>query len=144
MHDRLLPPLLALMRLRCIGVAEARRDLVVRLDAQAAAERAMVAIEHRIAREAEIASHLAATDATTEAYGRWLGPARREATSAGVLHDRAAAETTVARARLAASRAAAEAVRTVVEQRESVVEAEAERREQATIDELTRPSRAPG
>ncbi len=144
MPDRLLPPLLALMRVRRIGVTEARRELVARLDAQAVAERAAVAIERLIAHEADIAADLEATDAMVEAYGRWLGPARAEHAAARHAWGSATAGTDVARARLAAARAAAEAVRTVVEQREAVIELEAARREQAAIDEIARSRRKPG
>ena len=73
MPDRLLAPLLALMRLRRVGVIEARRDLVARLDAQSATEQAVVAIERRMAHEAGIAAAATGSDAMVEAYGRWLG-----------------------------------------------------------------------
>ena len=144
MPDRLLAPLLALMRLRRVGVIEARRDLVARLDAQNVAEQALVGIEHRMAHEAGIAAAVTGSDAMVEACGRWLGPARREAATAGADRDRAFAETNIARARLAALRAAVEAVRGVVDKREEAIEVQAARHEQALIDELTRSRRLPG
>ena len=141
MPDPFLPPLLALMRMRRVGVSEARLGLIARLDAQTAADREVANIERRMAREAEAAADISTGDGTVEAYGRWLGLARREAEAAREVRERAWAETAVARARLAASRAAVEAVRSVVDRREAEAEAEAARREQAAIDEMTRSRR---
>lgn len=141
MPDPFLPPLLALMRMRRVGVSEARLGLVARLDAQTAADREVANIERRMAREAEAAANISTGDGTVEAYGRWLGLARREAEAAREVRERAWADTAVARARLAASRAAVEAVRSVVDRREAEAEAEAARREQAVIDEMTRSRR---
>jgi hypothetical protein len=142
MPDPRLAPLLALMRVRHIGLTEARRALVARLDAQTEAERHAAEIERRMATEAAAAADLSACDGAVEAFGRWLGVARLEAAAAEAERARTQAETTIARARLAASRFAVEAVRTVVEAREMAAEAEAMRNEQAVIDELTR-SRPP-
>ncbi len=144
MEPILADPLASLARLRRQGVDEARRFLADCLDAEDAAGRRASAAEARIAEELRIANLLSASDSAVERFGAWLRQARAAATAARQEQARAAADTSRARAALTASRAAAEAIDTLRARQAEAREAEAAKRAQSELDEMTRHRAAAG
>ena len=128
----------ALLRLRQLTVDEARRDLAACLAQEAAAQDAADIIEAAIARETSEACRLQDGDQAVEAFAAWLQQIRPRAQAAGAALDAAVLHTTEARAVLAAARAGAEAVETVMARREADRAAEAARAEQHALEETAR------
>lgn len=125
-------------RLRKIAIDEARGELATRLAAEARATQADRAAQDALRREPRAALLLAANDA---AFATWL-PRGLEARE--VAHDaarRAEEATQEGRAALAAVRASAEAVDQMLASHVADRLAEANRREQAVLDEVGRRRR---
>ncbi len=136
-HD----PLEALLRLRRLGVDEARRGLAECLRLESEAATAVGGIEAAIEREMEAATNLAAGDAEVEAFAAWLRRIRPKQRAAHEAADAAEAETAQARYVLGAAQAAVRAVEEMLDQHAAAVHAEAERRAQAEIDEAAQRCR---
>ena len=130
----------ALLRLRQLTVDEARRDLAACLVQEASAREATDAIEAAIIRETEEACGLHGGDQVVEAFAAWLQQVRPLAQAAGVDLDAAVLRTSEARAVLAAARAAARAVETLLAGREADRSAAAARAEQHALEEAARGS----
>jgi flagellar export protein FliJ len=129
-------PLTSLLRLRRTTVDAARQDLAACLAAEDAAARTVAELKAAVAREMEAASSLAADDADVEAFAAWLRQIRPRQAEAHAAHDRARANTTRSRAALASARAAERAAEMMLDKRVAEQRAEAERREQHTLDEV--------
>lgn len=136
-------PLVSLARLRRLAVDETRRALAECLDLEDAAQRREAAIEASIAREMQAASDLSAGDGAVESFGVWLKLARANANAARLAQQRAAGDTSRARAAVVAARAAGEAVETLLAHQATEREAARTRREQGELDEMTRHRLAP-
>jgi fructose-1-phosphate kinase PfkB-like protein len=123
-------------RLRKLAIDEARRELVARLAAEARAAEADRTAQASMQREHEAASALGAEDAAIEAFAIWLPrglEARSVARDASARAQEAAQEGRVA---LATARASAEAVEQMLARLAAERLAEANRREQAVLDEV--------
>jgi len=129
-------PMLVLLRLRRMGVDEATRGLAACLRAETEAAAAVRAIDDAIARETEAASDPEAGDHAVEAFAVWYRRARQERDAmVAVLH---AAETATAEARtvMAASRTGVRVAEELIDRRDTMREAAAERAEQRLLDEV--------
>jgi flagellar export protein FliJ len=131
-RDRLAP----VLRLRQLARDTALNELAAALAEEAAAMAAVAALEAEIARETEAAAALTGDDAVVEAFGRWLREARRALGTAEARRDEASAEVGLARAVLAASRAAMEAAEALAARRQDEARLAALRGEQHALDEL--------
>ena len=125
-------------RLRRLALDDASQALSRALAAETAAAARADEATRQIAEEAAAASSLAGTDATVEAFAVWLPGARQHATEAQEACERASAEVARLRAVLTASRAAYEAVETLLAQRKEAEAKERDRRSQAELDEAGR------
>jgi flagellar export protein FliJ len=134
----------ALLRLRQLTVAEARRSLAECLDCQEQAERAAHAIEAEIRRETEAACRLGGGDEAVEAFAAWLQRVRPAAQAADAELEAAALRTSEARAVLSAARAAAEATEALLARDTAERDAAAARTEQRALDEAAGRARLPG
>ena len=128
-------PLDALIRLRRMGVDEARSALADSLRAGEAASAALEALEMAIRQETEAACSLDADDAAVEQFASWLRRTRDRQRDAGATRDAAELATAQARGVLAAARAAVRAIEAMQERQAAIRAAAAARTEQATLDE---------
>lgn len=125
-------------RLRRLALDDASQALSRALAAETAAAARADDATRQIADEAAAASSLTGTDATVEAFAAWLPGARQHATEAREACERAGAEVARLRAVLTASRAAYEAVESLLAQRREEEAKERDRRSQAELDEAGR------
>lgn len=132
-------PLVALLKLRRQAVEEGRRAVAALIRAETEAEQAHQDARDSLAREAEAASRMSASDHAVEAYAAWLpvGRAAEQAAQRRLDADRAA--TAGGRSALALARAALRAAEILAEQRAAALATLAARREQAALDEAGRP-----
>lgn len=131
-------PLASLARLRRQGVDEARQILVNCLDTEEDSGRRAAMAEASIAQELQIVSLLSASDNAVEGFGVWLRQATAAATAARMQQQRAATDTSRARAALTAARAAAEAIDALRARQATERDAAAAMRAQNDLDEMTR------
>ena len=127
-------------RLRRLALDDASQALSRALAAESAAAARAEEAARQIAQEATAASSLTGDDAMVEAFAAWLPGARRHAAEAREACERASAEVARLRAVLTASRAACEAVETLLAQRKDAQAKERDRRSQAELDEAGRQS----
>ena len=128
--------LLVVARLRKLAIDEARIELAARLAAETRAADADRAAQASLAREHQAALALGAEHAGIGAFAAWLPrglEARNVARDASALAQAAAQE---GRAALAAARASAKAVEQMLARLAAERLAEANRREQAVLDEM--------
>lgn len=125
-------------RLRRLALDDASRALSQALAAETAAAARAEEAARQIAEEAAAASSLTGDDAMVEAFVAWLPGARRHAAETRDACERAGAEVARLRAVLTASRAACEAVETLLAQRKEAQAKERDRRSQAELDEAGR------
>ncbi len=125
-------------RLRRLARDEASQELSRALATEAAADARAVDATRQIADETAAASSLMGDDAMVEAFAAWLPGARQHATKTRAERERAGAEVSRMRAILAVSRAAVEAVETLLAQRAEASAKDRARREQAELDEVGR------
>lgn len=130
-----------LARVRRVTLDQALQSLADTLRRDAEAEQAVQAIEAAIVRETERAGELDASDAVVEAFGTWFTRVRKELQQAMAGHERAKAETTRARALVAAAQSALEAVVTEQARRNEAALQQEQRREQHELDELASRNR---
>lgn len=123
------------LRLREMEVDDARTELVRRETRVHAAAVAAHEAEAAIQSEMTAAARLSADDAAVEAFGAWLPSGRRAVLEAQAVLSRAQGESAQARARLNVARAAAEAVKTLIADRDAEASREVLRREQIDLDE---------
>jgi flagellar biosynthesis chaperone FliJ len=131
-HD----PVDILRRLRRAAKDEAKRAYAACLAEEEAARRRAAEAEARMLRERQIAADPAQGDGAVEAYIAWLPAGRRETQAAQAAYNQAAANVTLARARLTIAHAAAEAATQFLEQRDAAANDSAARRSQTTLDEI--------
>ena len=131
-------PLATVARLRRLARDEASQGLSRALATEAAADARAVDATQQIADETAAASSLMGDDAMVEAFAAWLPGARQHATTTRAACERAGAEVSRMRAILAVSRAAVEAVETLLSQRADALAKDHARREQAELDEVGR------
>jgi flagellar export protein FliJ len=131
-------PLEALLRLRRLAADEARSALADCLRNEDAAVQAIAAIVAAIERETDAASSLATGDAEVEAFATWLRRMRPRQHAAHLAEDQAEAETARARIILATARTAVQAAEDMLEEHAAARRANAERRAQYDLDEVTR------
>jgi flagellar export protein FliJ len=123
-------PLPVLARVRGAAANEARRALAAALTAERRCEEATRAARARLRDEQAGAGSIDAL-----AMLAWLPHARQRIADAAAAQAGAAAEVAKRRADLAAARAAEEAVRTLMRERDGQAALQAARREQAVLDE---------
>ncbi len=124
------------LRLRRITVDDAKRELAALLQAEERAQAKANEAEARIAEEGFAAASLAGGDEVVEAYATWLPVGRAYAVAARAACDKICCDVAVARAALAASRAAAEAAQHLLDERAAARASEAGRRSQTVMDEI--------
>lgn len=125
-------------RLRRLALDDASEALSRALAAEAIAAARADEATRQIADEAAAASSLTGDDGMVEAFAAWLPGARQHAAEARDACERAGAEVARLRAVLTASRAAYEAVETLLAQRTEAEAKERDRRSQAELDEAGR------
>jgi flagellar biosynthesis chaperone FliJ len=125
-------------RLRRIALDDASQALSRALAAETVAAARADDAARQIAEEAAAASSLTGNDAMVEAFAAWLPGARQHAAETREACERAGAEVARLRAVLTASRAAYEAVETLLAQRAEAQAKERDRRSQAELDEAGR------
>lgn len=125
-------------RLRRIALDDASQALSRALAAETMAAARADEASRQIADEAAAASSLIGDDGMVEAFAAWLPGARQHAAEARDACERAGAEVARLRAVLTASRAAYEAVETLLAQRTEAEAKERDRRSQAELDEAGR------
>ena len=128
--------LATVMRIRKLAVDEAKRALAEALTLENTARQEAAAAEAQIGLEAEIAADLNTGDGAVEAFAAWLPVGRARAARARAAEEEAAVDVARARAGLSAARAAAEAADNLKERRDAEAAVEANRRSQATLDEI--------
>ncbi len=132
-----------LIKVRRLACDEAKRQVVQALNEESRAERIVQETERVIAQEMETASDPNSSDAVVEAFGAWLGGARRQLeTSRCKLLDRQA-ETIRVRADLTATRTALESVEALQEQRRQAAQRLQEQRLQRELDDRPAVEREP-
>ncbi len=137
--------LISIVKLRRAAVDEAQRFVTECLAAETRAETHYHNWESKIWRETEAASALEATDLRVSAFANWLPDARRQLTNARTQHERTSAETSGARAHLAASRAALSVIEELWNTAQKGERTAADARLQSELDQLihAHPRRAP-
>jgi flagellar export protein FliJ len=128
-------PLEALLRVRRLGVDEARRALADSLRAEEQAAAALTAVDAEIRQETEAACRLDADDTVVEQFARWLRRAHDRQREARAGRDAAELVTAQARGVLSAARAAVRATEAMLERQAAIRAAAAARTEQAVLDE---------
>jgi len=127
--------LATLIKVRRLACDDAQRKLVKALTDEGRAEKIVHEAERTIAQELEIASAPESSDAVVEAFGAWLGGARRQLDGARRILLERRAETVRMRAELTASRTALETVETLHEQRRQAAKRAQERGAQRELDD---------
>lgn len=127
-----------LARFRRSLCEDARKALVVCLEAEEAANTALHFAEAAILSEQVAASALDAPDGAVESFAAWLPHGRQAVARAKGAHDNAVAATVRARAVLSSARASAEAVEKLIEERAVLRRHEALKAEQNELDEVAR------
>jgi len=136
-------PLITLIKVRRLASDEAQRQLVNALNEESRAERIVQETERVMAQEMETASDPNSSDAVVEAFGAWLGGARRQLeTARRMLLDRQA-ETIRVRAELTATRTALESVEALQEQRRQGAQRAQDQRLQRELEDRPAPEREP-
>jgi flagellar export protein FliJ len=128
-------PLTTVLRLRCLALDEARRELGRCLAAEDAANAERRAAELAIQAEERVASSLEADDGAVEAFAAWLPRGRQAVAQAESAYSRAETATAQARARLSVARAAADAAEQMIETRRAAARTEDARKAQMDLDE---------
>ena len=134
----------ALLRLRGLAQAGAPRVLAARLARAPGADGARAAPEAAIRREHDAALDPDGGDEMVEAFAAWLPSGMAAAGAAREALAFRGAETSRARAELAAARAALEAANLLQARREAEEKREALRRQEAEIAEMTQRPRGRG
>ena len=124
------------LRIRRITVDDAKRALSALLQAEEEARVEADDAEARIVQEGRAAASLAGGDEVVEAYAAWLPVGRAYAVATRAACDKIRCDVSVARAALAAARAAAEAAQQLLAARAAERAMEADRRGQAAMDEV--------
>ena len=132
-------PMKTVSRLRHLAQDDARQALAQALATEATAAARAEHAARRIAEEQAAASSVSGNDTVVEAFAAWLPGARQTAAKARETCDRAGAEVARMRAILTASRAATEAVDTLMAQRAEKQAEDRARRIQADLDDAGRP-----
>lgn len=128
-------PLSTLIRLRQRALDDAQRTLVDCIAGEARARAVADETERAIARETEAASSTTGSDAVVDAFAAWLPGARLRVEAAHRDLESLQAETTRARAGVAACRTALESVETLQRERREKAEQARERRLQLELDD---------
>jgi flagellar biosynthesis chaperone FliJ len=128
-------PLQALLRVRRLGVDDARRALADSLRAEEQAAAALTAVDMTIRQETEAACRLDADDAVVEQFARWLRRVQDSQRDARAARDAAELMTAQARGVLSAARAAVRATEAMLERQAAIRAGSAARSEQAVLDE---------
>lgn len=136
-HDRLA----LVVRLRQATLDETKRHVAECLSAEERTGTALSVAEAEVERQREAAESLSGDDAVVEAFAAWLRSHRLVLDEARGEHQRAVAETALARAALAAARGALEAAEELRALRLREAEAEELRADQRAMDELAQPRR---
>lgn len=131
-------------RLRKLAVDQARRDLAARLAAEAAADAAEQAARMALLREREAARALRTEDAASGAFAAWLPHGLQAIAAARDASVRAQAAAAQGRAALTDAHTAAEAVEQMLVREAAAQILEANRREQAVLDEVGQRQRRAG
>lgn len=128
-------PLSTLIRLRQRVLDEAQREVVSCLQVETEAQRLADEADRAIMREMEAASDPSGPDAAVEAFAAWLPGARRRVEEARREWATRQAETTRARANVAACRSALESVQTLQAERREAVAKARDRRQQLELED---------
>jgi hypothetical protein len=107
------------------------------LKAEATASEAIRSIDEAVDRERALADH-SPRETSMEMFVIWLERARAERLAAVASLASAEAQTATARAVVAAARSAARVVEYTIEERADVARAEAEKRDQHAMDDISR------
>jgi flagellar export protein FliJ len=135
-------PLGVLLRVRQRAVDQSRQDLATCLKVEGAAVEAIRAIDEAVPREGALADRFAEHSGSMEIFAAWLKRIRADRRASVAALVAAEGRTMAARAGLVAARSAARAVEQTIEERMAGVQAEAEKRDQHTMDDITRGQRA--
>lgn len=133
-------PLDTLVNLRRAGEDGAKLALARATTAESDAAAAGMAADRAIVDEQRAALDLAGDDGVVEAFAAWLPAARDRAARAWQACERARTEVARARALLAAAQAATETVETLRRRRAEAKRDARDRRMQADLDGMARPS----
>jgi hypothetical protein len=117
-------PLEALVQLRHLAVAQARRGLADCLRVESQAAQSVAGVEVAIQHETDVATSLASGDAEVEAFAAWLRHIRPKEHAAHVAEAEAKTATFEARAVLAVARAAVGAAEAMLDEPAASKEAE--------------------
>ena len=128
--------LINIVKLRRAAVDDAQRAVAECVAIESRAEAQYHDWESKIWRETEAASALDATDMGVGSFAKWLPEARHQLATARAQYDRTIAETSGARAHLAATRAALSAVEDLYGQAQQVERANANAQMQRELDQL--------
>jgi hypothetical protein len=131
-------------RLCKLAVDQARRDLAVRLATEAAADAAERAAQTALLCEREAAHALRTEDAASGAFAAWLPHGLQAIAAARDTSVQAQAAAAQGRAALTEARAAGEAVEQMLVREAAARTFEANRREQAALDEVGQRQRRVG
>jgi hypothetical protein len=123
-------------RVRKLAVDQARRELAARLAAEAAGDAAEQAARTSLLREREAARRLHAKDASSAAFPAWLPRGLQSIAAAHDASVQAQEAATRARTRLTEAYAAAVAAEQMLARDNAARILEANRREQAALDEV--------
>ena len=129
-------PLDALLRLRQQDLDEARKLLSEALARAMLAADDVKAAEQNMVRERDAAMDLSADDRIVEAYSRWLPTGRATLDRARSREQDAAVDVESCRARVNLARSALEVAEKLAEKRARQQMKQAEKREQAVLDDL--------
>lgn len=131
-------PLGVLLTVRQRAVDQSRQALATCLAAETAAMAAIRSIDGAIEREREAADRRPDDHRGTEMLSAWLGRMRDQRRGAVAALAAAEGQTAAARAVLSAARASAQAVQRTIAERAALAHAEAAKREQHTLDDISR------
>ena len=129
-------PLDTVLRIRRVTVDDARRELAALLRAEELAQVKAETAEALIRQEGDAASDLSAGDDAVEAYAAWLPVGRANAVAARAAHEQIRCEIAMARAALTVARGAAESAQQLLDTRATQRKLDANRRDQAVLDEM--------
>jgi hypothetical protein len=130
-----------LLTIRKRAIDQSRQVLAGYLKSEADAREAIRAIDLSIPRERELADRFPERADGMAIFGAWLERVRVQRRAAVMGLTAAEQRTAVARAELAEARSAARAVERTIEDRKAVAQAEAEKRDQHVMDDITRGRR---
>ena len=131
-------PLGVLLTVRQRTVDQSRQALAKCLKVETEAMEAIQAIDDAISQEREFADKFPEQHRGADTVAAWLGRIRATRLQAVAVLATAEIQTAAARAVLLAARSAAQAVQRTIAEREVAARAEAEKRDQHTLDDITR------